>query len=107
MKIIFLITILLSSVVYAKKASEEAPAQKTPSVAVEAQEIKVGVNGMVCAFCAQGIEKNFKALPEISSVEVSLENKFVKLKFKEGKSLSKTTISEVLKDAGYEAVFGD
>lgn len=71
------------------------------------QEIKVGVKGMVCAFCAQGIEKKFKTQPEVSSIEVSLENNYVKLKFKEGKSLSKTTISEILKDSGYEAVFGD
>ena len=70
-------------------------------------EIKVGVKGMVCAFCAQGIQKNFKKQPEVESVEVSLENKFVKLKFKEGKELSKSKITEIFKDAGYEAVYGE
>ena len=70
-------------------------------------EIKVGVKGMVCAFCAQGIQKNFKKQPEVESVEVSLENKFVKLKFKEGKELSKSKVTEILKDAGYEAVYGE
>lgn len=69
------------------------------------EEIKVGVKGMVCAFCAQGIEKKFKALPEVEKVEVSLENKFVKLSFKDGKRLDNSKITEVLKDAGYEAVF--
>lgn len=71
------------------------------------EEIKVGVKGMVCAFCAQGIEKKFKALPEVDKVQVSLENKFVKLNFKDGKKLSNEKITEVLKDAGYEASFGD
>ncbi len=69
------------------------------------EEIKVGVKGMVCAFCAQGIEKKFKALPEVEKVDVSLENKFVKLKFKDEKHLENSKIAEILKDAGYEAVF--
>lgn len=70
------------------------------------EEIKVGVKGMVCAFCAQGIEKQFKSQKEIESVEVSLQNKFVKLKFKDGQKLSNEKISELLKDAGYQADFG-
>jgi mercuric ion binding protein len=71
------------------------------------QEIKVGVKGMVCAFCAQGIEKNFLKHPEVSKIEVSLENKFVKIKFKDGQSMPKEKIAQILKEAGYESVFGD
>lgn len=70
------------------------------------EEIKVGVKGMVCAFCAQGIEKQFKAQKEVESIEVSLQNKFVKIKFKDGQKLSNEKISEILKDAGYESNFG-
>jgi mercuric ion binding protein len=69
------------------------------------EEIKVGVKGMVCAFCAQGIEKKFKAQPEVDKVQVSLENKFVKLNFKDGKKLSNDKIKDILKEAGYEASF--
>ncbi len=75
------------------------------SVSQAGEEIKVGVKGMVCAFCAQGIEKKFKAQSEVEKVDVSLENKFVKLTFKDGKRVSNETIVEILKDAGYEAVF--
>lgn len=74
--------------------------------AAPVSEVTVGVKGMVCAFCAQGIEKKFKAQQEVEAIEVSLEKKFVKIKFKEGQSLSQEKISELLKDAGYEAVFG-
>lgn len=70
-----------------------------------ASEVKVGVKGMVCSFCAQGIEKNFMAHKEVEKVEVSLEKKFVNIKFKEGQTLSKEKIAEILKGAGYEAVF--
>lgn len=77
------------------------------SFAVAGEELKVGVKGMVCAFCAQGIEKKFKAQPEVEKIEVSLENKFVKLNFKDGKRLPKEKITEILKDAGYEANFDE
>ena len=79
----------------------------TSLVRADQTTIEVGVKGMVCAFCAQGIEKNFLKQPEVSKVEVSLEKKYVKLKFKEGKSLDKEKIISILKDAGYESVFGE
>lgn len=65
------------------------------------EELTVGVKGMVCAFCAQGIEKSFKAQPEVEKVNVSLEKRFVRLTFKDGKRLSNDKIKEILKDAGY------
>ena len=77
------------------------------SMSLAGEELKVGVKGMVCAFCAQGIEKNFLSQPEIEKVQVSLENKFVKLIFKEGKKLSNDKIEKLLKDAGYEMVSGE
>lgn len=70
-----------------------------------ASEVKVGVKGMVCAFCAQGIEKKFKAQEEVDSINVSLENKFITIKYKDGKSLPQEKITQLLKDSGYEAVF--
>lgn len=65
----------------------------------------VGVKGMVCSFCAQGITKKFKEQPEIANVDVSLENKYVKLTYKEGKTLSHEKIENLLKEAGYEVSF--
>ncbi|AGH95941.1 heavy-metal-associated domain-containing protein [Pseudobdellovibrio exovorus] len=95
MKKIITIALLFSSVAFAQA---NAP--------IDSARIKtVGVNGMVCAFCAQGIEKKFKSQSEVEDIEVSLEKKFVKIKFKEGKSLSEDKITELLKDSGYEAVF--
>jgi len=69
------------------------------------EELKVGVKGMVCAFCAQGIEKKFMAQPEVAKVEVSLANKYMKLGFKDGQRMTNEKITELLKDAGYEANF--
>ena len=84
-----------------------SPTKSAPTeVTAPVNEVHVGVKGMVCAFCAQGIEKKFKAEDAIESVQVSLEKKFVHLKFKPGKTLVKEKISQILKDAGYEADFG-
>ena len=110
---IFLLTLLLSAQVFAaekakkQEAKPEAPKETVAQPAVPASnELKVGVKGMVCAFCAQGIEKKFKSQKEVDSIQVSLENKFVKLKFKDGQRLSNEKIAELLKAAGYEADFG-
>lgn len=70
----------------------------------QAKPITVQVKGMVCAFCAQGIEKKFKALPEISNVHVSLETKLVSLDTKEGKDVSDEQIKAIVTEAGYEMV---
>lgn len=102
MKSIFLTLSLLLAV----PALAEQSSKNVEMTQEKSNELKVGVKGMVCAFCAQGIEKKFKAQKEVDSVTVSLENKFVKLKFKDGQRLSNERITEVLKDAGYDAVFG-
>ncbi len=112
-KIILVLTLFLSAQAFAaEKAKRQEVKPETPKepvvqpVAPISNEFKVGVKGMVCAFCAQGIEKKFKSQKEVDSIQVSLENKFVKLKFKDGQRLSNEKIAELLKAAGYEADFG-
>lgn len=72
-----------------------------PTIAV-AEVIKVTVNGMVCAFCAQGIKKNFLKVPGVTEVKPNLENKLVTIITKEDAVLTDTTIGNVIKDAGYD-----
>ena len=75
----------------------------SPLVAT-AGTIHVQVKGMVCAFCAQGIEKKFKALPEIANVKVSLESKIVDLQTKAEKDISDENITSIVRDAGYDVL---
>lgn len=70
----------------------------------QAKPITVQVKGVVCAFCAQGIEKKFKALPEINKVMVSLESKKVELDTKEGKDVNDADINRIVTESGYEVV---
>ncbi len=65
---------------------------------------KVTVNGMVCAFCAQGIEKTLAKMPETKAVYVNLEKKLVAVEPKDGMKLDMKKISAGITDAGYDVV---
>jgi len=74
------------------------------TAAISADTIKATVNGMVCGFCATGIEKTFRAQPEVKSVNVDLENKLVTIETKQGRTLDDTRIKKLLGNAGYSVV---
>ena len=63
--------------------------------------IKAEVNGMVCAFCAKGIEKKLNALPQKQAAFVDLKSRVVALQLKEGQDVSNEAFSKVIEDAGY------
>ncbi len=88
MKKIFIATLLIMSL--------------TPAFAVTS--MKATVNGMVCAFCAQGIEKRISKMPATKAVYVDLKKKTVVVEPKEGMSLDQKAIMEEVKDAGYDIV---
>lgn len=80
-------------------ADSKATAEKVGS-----DKLLVKVNGMVCAFCAQGIEKNFNAKPAVKNTKVDLDTMEVLITLKEGKSLSEKEIKEVVTNAGFTFV---
>lgn len=67
-----------------------------------AETITTTVNGMVCAFCATGIEKTFRKQPEVAAVKVDLHNKRVVVTTKPGKTLSDAKVKEVVSYSGYK-----
>jgi copper chaperone CopZ len=71
------------------------------TAAVSAETIRTTVNGMVCAFCATGIEKTFRKQSEVESVKVDLKEKLVTIKTKPGKTLSDAKVKEVVTYSGY------
>ena len=71
-----------------------------PSLA--ATSVKASVNGMVCAFCAQGIEKRLSKLPATQAVYVDLKQKVVVVEAKDGQTLDAKTITAEITDAGYD-----
>jgi cation transport ATPase len=71
----------------------------TPAFA--ASSIKAEVNGMVCAFCAKGIEKKLNALPEGHGTFVDLKSRVVVLELKEGQNVPLEKFTKIIQDAGY------
>lgn len=74
------------------------------SASAAARTIEMQVNGLVCAFCAQGIEKTMKRLDPGADVWVSLENRMVAVKLKDGTDIPDATLRKAITDAGYTLV---
>lgn len=66
------------------------------------KSIDVEVSGMVCAFCAQGIEKTFKKEKSVEDVKVDLDSKIVHIKLKEKTDMADEKIKSLITDAGYD-----
>ena len=69
-----------------------------------AQSLKAEVNGMVCAFCAQGIEKKLRALAQTQDVYVNLKDRVVAVELRDGQTLAPQALKDLVKDAGFEVV---
>ena len=66
-----------------------------------ATTIEMQVNGLVCGFCAQGIEKTLRKNPATADVLVSLEDRLVAIVTKTGQDISDGELTKALTDAGY------
>jgi copper chaperone CopZ len=71
------------------------------SGAAYADTINATVNGLVCSFCATGIEKTFKAQAAVESVKVDLDHQLVSVKTKPDQNLDDATVTKLLTDSGY------
>ena len=60
------------------------------------------VNGMVCAFCAQGIEKRIGKMPATKAVFVDLKKKIVAVEAKDGMTLDAKALTYEVTEAGYD-----
>lgn len=74
------------------------------STLASAKTIEMNVNGLVCAFCAQGISKTLKANPATDDVYVSLEHRLVAVHLKDGQDISDAVLRKAITDAGYALV---
>ena len=63
--------------------------------------ININVNGMVCDFCAQSIEKVFMKRIEVKGINVNLEDQKVVIYLDKETDIEDATISTIFEDAGY------
>ena len=72
------------------------------SLTANAGTIEMKVFGMVCGFCAQGIESNLRKNPGITDVQVSLEKQLVVVQTRDGADVPDTALQKAITDAGYD-----
>ncbi len=75
-----------------------------PARAADPQRLTVTIRGMVCSFCAQGLEKLFRAEKSVREVKVSLEKKTVLLELAPDSTLDEARIRILVEDSGFDFV---
>lgn len=79
-------------------------AETTKTAAQSTQLVKVNVKGMVCDFCARGLEKVFYKQPAVSNINVNLKNSLVKIQLKPNQTLADDKITKLITDNGISVV---
>lgn len=72
------------------------------SLPAMAKAITVNVNGMVCDFCAQSLEKVFLKEDGVASLDISLSDKTVIINMTDDANMTDEKIKELISWAGYE-----
>jgi copper chaperone CopZ len=72
------------------------------SFAAGAATIEMKVHGMVCGFCAQGIEASLRKNPAVIDVIVSLESKLVVVETRGSEDIADANLKKSIADAGYD-----
>ncbi len=72
--------------------------------AFAAQKLDVEVNGLVCDFCAQALEKVFGKKESVKEIDVNLTERYVRITLNEGKEIADEEVKKLIIDAGYDVV---
>ena len=72
------------------------------NTAFAATSIHAEVKGMVCPFCAKGINKKLREVEATQDVWVDLKNRMVVVELKDQKTMSLEAFTKLIKDAGYD-----
>lgn len=93
----FAIALSIASMAPLLATAQTRPTQTAPFAA----DVIVSVNGLVCDFCAQAIDRSFRRRAEVSAVRVDLTEKLVSIDFRPNQSLDDDTIRDIITRAGY------
>lgn len=73
----------------------------TPAMAAEPCSLDVKVNGLVCDFCAQALNKVFRKQEAVQDVKVDLDQGLVHIVLKDQQQLDDATVKQLITDSGY------
>lgn len=93
----FAVAVSIAAMAPLPASAQSRPAQTAPFAA----DVVVSVNGLVCDFCAQAIDRSFRRRPEVNAVRVDLTEKLVSIDFRPNQTLDDATIRDIITRAGY------
>ena len=64
--------------------------------------IDVSINGMVCSFCVQGIERKIRSLPATQSVRIDVAKHLVQIRLRPGETITDDQLRRLIRDAGFD-----
>ena len=73
-----------------------------PNLVTNNTTTTVGVKGMVCSFCAQGLKVAFEEYDAVKNVTISLETKTITLELYPGMTFPKADINTLIESSGFQ-----
>lgn len=77
-------------------------ADMEPAQIVEAADVTVALDGLVCDFCATAVRKVFGKRDEVVATHVDLDTKQLSIVLTEGAELDDATLAKLVEKAGYK-----
>ncbi len=89
--------------VQGQQRSEEPTAQEllAPSEVLTGASVRLKVDGMVCPFCAYGLEKRLEEIVSIDAVLIRISDGLVQIRTKEGQELTDEALTDAVKKSGF------
>ena len=89
--------------VQAQQGAEDPPKQEVlvPGEVLSGANVLLRVDGMVCPFCAYGLEKRLENVPGIDAVLIRVSDGLVQIRAKVDQELSDEALKEVVEESGF------
>ena len=86
-----------------QQRSEEPTTQEVlaPSEVLTGASVRLKVDGMVCPFCAYGLEKRLQEIASIDAVLIRISDGLVQIRTKENQELTDAALEDAVKKSGF------
>ena len=93
----------LPAAMQGQQRSEEPTAQEllAPSEVLAGASVRLKVDGMVCPFCAYGLEKRLGEIASIDAVLIRISDGLVQIRMKEDQELTDDVLTDVVRKSGF------
>jgi len=96
--------IFLSLALFSMTAAPAVASHGEPTARPASDEIVLKVNGLVCDFCAQAIQKVFSRQDGVETVSVDLDHMEVRVQMQQSQDLPDELLAKLVTDSGYSLV---